>query len=125
MDIVAAAHAVRVLEALVEQHEEMQILSTLNMHGPRGRQYQEYVGALVLALVEGAKAALDNFHVANKQAGDHKCDWGGCEGMDHHEYMCASDGWDRAVVALAQAYAPWMEKAGMTLPLPDHTLKSL
>ncbi|KKM94184.1 hypothetical protein LCGC14_1200900 [marine sediment metagenome] len=96
------AHAVRVLEALVEQGKT-------GMHGMYWKQTGEKTGVIKNhlwfdALAEGAKAVLDEYKkVHGERHGSTE------RGIIYYGYRIA-------VIVLAQAYAPRMIEAGMEVP---------
>lgn len=94
------AHAVRVLEALVK-HEEDRLKRFKDYYDAKAPM----AGILIRALAEGAKAVLEKIERERCQP---KVDGTFSDGVD----------WGLGVSAklLAQAYAPRMKEAGMTVP---------
>lgn len=88
------AHAVRVLEALVEQTNKNFIPFLYDM-GEEGGHGITQALALIPALIEGIKAVLK---------------------IKDEGYVDQRDAKEDVIEALAQTCAPWMVEAGMTIP---------
>jgi len=111
------AHAVRILEALVEQGEK---------HRKYDTPEKRWVGSRPLedALIEGAKAVLDKWNkvLAYQQIAEDSITGRGTP-QDAYSTERVAETWDNRVgeaaefiCALAKAYAPRMKEAGMEVP---------